>query len=81
MALGAARKIHTTVQAGGKIEVRAPDLPLGQAVEVTVRLADGPHNGRRPIVEILAECPGGLLFRASDEVDAYMNDERDSWER
>lgn len=79
--MGAARKINTTVQAGGKIEVCAPDLPLGQAVEVIVRLADSQPNGRRSIIDILAECPGGLLFKTPEDVDAYIRKERDSWER
>lgn len=79
--MGAARKINTTVQAGGRIEVRAPELPLGQPVEVTIRLADGQPNGRRSIVDILAECPGGLLFKSPEDVDAYIREDRDSWER
>jgi hypothetical protein len=79
--LGAARKINTTVQAGGRIEVRAPDLPLGQPVEVIIRLAHEQPNGRRSIVDILAECPGGLLFKTPEDVDAYIRQERESWER
>lgn len=81
MILGAARRINTTVQAGGRIEVRAPDLPPGQPVEVTIRLADGHPNGRRSVIDILAECPGGLLFKTPEDVDAYIREERDSWER
>jgi hypothetical protein len=79
--MGAARRINTTVQAGGKIEVRAPDLPLGQPVEVIIRLANGHPNGRRSIVDILAECPGGLTFKTPEDVDAYIREERDSWDR
>lgn len=79
--MGAARRVTTTVQAGGKIEVRAPDLPLGQPVEVIIRLANGQPSGRRSIVDILAECPGGLLFKTPEDVDAYIREDRDSWER
>lgn len=79
--MGAARRVTTTVQTGGKIEVRAPDLPLGQPVEVIIRLANGQPSGRRSIVDILAECPGGLLFKTPEDVDAYIREERDSWER
>lgn len=79
--MGAARKISTTVQAGGRIEVRAPDLPVGQPVDVIIRLAGDQPNGRRSIVDILAECPGGLLFKTPEDVDAYLRAERDSWER
>lgn len=79
--MSAARKICTTVQADGKIEVRAPDLPQGQPVEVIIRLANGHLKGRRSIVDILAECPGGLHFRTPEDVDAYFREEHDSWER
>lgn len=79
--MGAARRINTTVQAGGRIEVRAPDLPIGQPVEVIIRLANGQPNGRRSVVDILAECPGGLIFKRPEDVDAYVREERDSWER
>lgn len=79
--MGAARKINTTVQAGGKIEVRAPDLPPGQPVEVTIRLVHEQPNGRRSVLDILAECPGGLLFKTPADVDAYSRQERQSWER
>jgi len=79
--MGAARKISTTVQAGGRIEVRAPDLPVGQPVDVIIRLAGDQPNGRRSIVDILAECPGGLLFKTPEDVDAYLREERDSWDR
>ncbi|MFO0838291.1 MAG: hypothetical protein U1D55_07155 [Phycisphaerae bacterium] len=61
--------------------MRAPDLPLGQPVEVIIRLANGQPSGRRSIVDILAECPGGLLFKTPEDVDAYIREDRDSWER
>jgi hypothetical protein len=75
-----ALKIKTTVQAGGRIEVTAPELAAGQQVEVTVRqVATAPQ--RRSVLDILAECPGGVLFKTVEEVDAYINEERNSWDR
>ena len=73
-------KITTTVQSGGRIEVDAPGLTAGQAVEVTISpIASTPR--RRSVLDILAECPGGLLFKTAEEVDAYINEERNSWDR
>ncbi len=76
--MSAARKLKTTVQPGGRIEVAAPDLPDGQPVEVTIQLIPAPQ--RRSVLDILAECPGGVLFKTAAEVDAYIHAERDSWE-
>lgn len=79
--MGAARKIRTTVRDDGVIEVRTPDLPPGQPVEVTIRPEDGRPHTRRSLVDILADCRGGLLFKSPEEVDAAIREERDSWGR
>jgi len=31
--------------------------------------------------DILAEAPGHLEFQTADEVDAYLQEERDAWDR
>lgn len=36
---------------------------------------------KRPAADILAEFPGHLLFTTAEEVDAYLREERDPWER
>ena len=76
----AARKLKTTVQPGGKIEISAPDLPTGQAVEVAIRLTEAVSQ-RRSLLDILAECPGGVLFKTAEQVDRYIHQERTSWDR
>lgn len=40
-------------------------------------------NEQRTIEEHLADADyqGGALFRTADEVDAYIRQERDAWER
>jgi hypothetical protein len=80
-AMTSSRTLTTTVQPGGRIEVSAPDLPVGQPVEVTVRATDLPGNSRRSVVEILSECPGGVVFKTAEEVDNHIRRERESWER
>ncbi len=72
------RKLRTTVQPGGRIEVSAPDLPVGQTVEVVVT-SISPRAARRSVAEILARAPGHRLFTTADEVDAYIRAERQSW--
>jgi len=36
---------------------------------------------RQSILDILEELPGGRIFKTSAEVDAYLREERDSWDR
>ncbi|MCG3130625.1 MAG: hypothetical protein FLDDKLPJ_01391 [Phycisphaerae bacterium] len=76
----AERRIRTNVKAGGLIEVLAPDLPAGETVDVTIRPISH-AQGKRSVVDILAECPGGVLFKTAEEVDSYIREERDSWDR
>lgn len=75
-----ALRITTRVLPGGKIEVADPNLPSGESVDVIVLFPEA-NTTRRSIVDILAEAPGHLLFHNVKEVDAYMSEEQDSWER
>jgi len=80
--LGAARKLLTNVQSGGRIEVVDPALPEGCPVEITIRIPeDGEEPKKRSILEILEEQPSRRSFRTAEEVDEYLNAERDSWDR
>lgn len=76
-----ALRMTALVQPGGKIEVTDTDLPAGQSVEVIVLLPSPSTVPRRSILEVLAEAPGHLAFRTADEVDTYLHEERDAWER
>lgn len=75
--------IRTTaqVQAGGKIEVTNTEFPIGQSVEVIVLLPVAHSVSRRSIVDVLAEAPGHLAFQTAEDVDTYLREERDAWER
>ena len=77
----AALRVKTTVLPGGKIEVTDPQLPSGEAVDVIVLFPERPVIARRSVVDILAEAPGHILFQTVEDVDAYLREERDSWER
>ena len=72
--------ITTTVQRDGLIEVHAPEFAEGQVVDVVIQ-ARPEQQQKRSVFEILANYPGGVLFKSADEVDAYIQAERDSWER
>ena len=71
--------IRTTVLPGGKIEIVDDELPVGQTVDVVVRHSSAPES--RSIMEILNSGPERRLFRTADEVKAYLEDEKSSWDR
>ena len=39
------------------------------------------HPERRAVLDLLEEWQGQRLFKTSAEADAYLREERDSWER
>ncbi len=40
-----------------------------------------PQPQRVSMLDIINEMPGSRLFKTSAEVDAYLREERDSWDR
>src|SRR5437868_8688440 len=74
-------RIETTVLPGNRVEVSSPQLPEGARVEVTVTVPAAPVK-RMSMIEFLKTLPPGpLVFKTPAEVDAYLQEERDSWDR
>ena len=76
-----ALRLTTWVRAGGKVEFTDAQLPTGKSVDVIVLLPPMTDTSRRSVVDILAEAPGHLAFQNVEEVDAYLREEREAWER
>ena len=76
----AALHLTTTVHPGGRIEVTDAQLPAGERVEIIV-LFPRSDTTRRSVVEVLSEAPGGILFHTAEDVETYLREERQSWER
>jgi hypothetical protein len=77
----AALHLKTTVLPGGKIEIVDQELPAGESVDVIVLLSASPGSVRRSAIDILAEAPGQRLFKTAADVDAYLQHEREAWDR
>jgi hypothetical protein len=71
-------EVTTKVLPGHRIEVEVPELPEGTLVRVLVTLDGEPK--KRSFYENLGDYRGGL-FKTAEEVEAYIREERDSWER
>ncbi|HEY7984502.1 MAG TPA: hypothetical protein VID73_10050 [Ktedonobacterales bacterium] len=64
----------------GKIEVDAHELTPGQRVTVTIQPEELPVRNLH-MIDLIEQSPGQRLFRTAEEVDEYIRQERDSWER
>ncbi len=73
-------RLKTTILPAGRIEISDPHLPSGEAVEVIVLIPEALTSSARSALDILAETPGQRLFKTAEEVDAYLRDERASWD-
>jgi hypothetical protein len=90
-AMQASVRVRTIVLPGHRIEVAAPELTVGDAVEVLITspshveptaVGTGTSVGDgESILDILNALPGGRMFKTSQEVDRYIREERDSWDR
>jgi len=59
---------------------RAPQAPT-PAADAPAPGEDAPPPRRLTTLEILAEMPPPGVFKTSADVDAYLREERDSWDR
>jgi hypothetical protein len=72
-------KIQTEVLPGNKIEVDAPELSVGDRVDVTV-VRTQPGAPRRSAVEVLDEIYARIPPGDPEEMDRRWREERDSWD-
>jgi hypothetical protein len=73
-------RVKTIVLPGGKIEISTPELIPGQHATVVVTIEDNEPAQQPHDIDILTALPGLQLFHNAEEVDAYIHEERDSWE-
>ncbi len=70
---------RATVMPGGRIELSDPELPVGHSVEVVV-LHDSAEKGPS-ILQIINGGPKERLFTTPEDVEAYLQEEKASWDR
>ena len=75
--------IHREAVVGpdGKIEILAPELRPGQRVAITIEPEAEATSSEPSLYDLVKDLPGGRLFRSAEEVDDYIRQERDSWDR
>ncbi|MGH9751341.1 MAG: hypothetical protein ACREA2_01025 [Blastocatellia bacterium] len=60
-------------------QIQLASLILEKVIEAQCESKAKPE--RRSVLDILKDLPGQRLFKTSAEVDAYLREERDSWDR
>jgi hypothetical protein len=75
-------RIKTTVLPGNRIEVCAPELPEGADIELLVSPAiDENNEQRQSVLSIVQSLNGHRGFSSAEEVDEYLQAERNSWDK
>ncbi len=72
-------RLKTRILSGGRIELQDPRLVEGQEVTVFITLLNEDLPEKKSLRETLGDYKGGELFKTAAEVDAYIKEERDSW--
>ena len=71
-------KAIATVQPGGLVEVRSNELQEGSIVEVIVLVQPSEEPKKKKFTDFIGAAKGS--FSNAAEVDAYIREERDSWD-
>jgi hypothetical protein len=79
--MGTILHIDTTVQPDGSVHVPVPGLQPGQRVSVAITPANEETRNGPSVIDFITALPGHRLFHTAEEVDDYIREERDSWER
>lgn len=70
----------TRVLPGGKIAVSDPNLVVGEAVEVIIILSSDAEAATHSVWDVLHASEGHRAFASAADVDAYLREERASWD-
>lgn len=73
-------RFKTMVQQGGRIQLDAPELQAGDWVEVTVEAVNATVEPKITVAELIDSLQGHRSFQTAEEVDAYLREERNSWD-
>ena len=74
--------VKTKVLAGNRIEIEVPGFNEGDLLDVFLVQCEAPEQPRTSMLEFIESLPPGpLLFKTPEEVDQYLQEERNSWDR
>jgi len=79
------RYITTTVQAGNRLEIHLPNLPIGQTIEVILIIPDAPEPNprfidRRALLKLSIEERRYILIQQAEAALPYDEENKTAWE-
>ena len=74
-------KVTTKVLPGNKIEVELPPGSENQEVEVIVVLPEASLAKPRNVLEIIEEARQHRIGMTAEQINSYLKEERESWDR
>ncbi|MBV5261739.1 hypothetical protein FLX56_25335 [Synechococcus moorigangaii CMS01] len=79
--MNTALHIKTKVLPGHRIEIQTEDLHIGDSVDVFLIVNKSESEDKiYSISEILEGLPSNSIFKNAEEIDAYIREERNSWD-
>ncbi|WNZ22513.1 hypothetical protein HJG54_06335 [Leptolyngbya sp. NK1-12] len=72
--------VTTRVLPGNKIEIELPPGSEGQEVNVFVVLPEQPPAKRVNVLELIEEARRYRIGMTGEQIDAYLREERASWD-
>jgi hypothetical protein len=74
-------KEQVTIQPGGVIQIRRPELRAGDSAEIIVLVEDNspPTRSTPTLASLFGKAKGS--FASSEEADAFLRAEREAWDR
>ncbi|RUR74873.1 hypothetical protein ACF3DV_02740 [Chlorogloeopsis fritschii PCC 9212] len=72
--------ITTKVLSGNKIEIEIPEAKEGDNVDVFVILPEKVETKKRSVMEILEVIHAQRPPKSAEEIDRYLQEERESWD-
>jgi hypothetical protein len=77
--------ITTTIQAGNRLEIDLPNIPIGQTIEVILIIPDVPESNpqamdRRSFLKLPIEERRRILAQQAEAARPYYQDNKAEWE-
>jgi hypothetical protein len=79
------RYITTTIQAGNRLEIDLPNLPIGQTIEVILIISDAPEShqqsiDRRSFLKLSIKERRQILAQQAEAALPYYQENKVEWE-
>jgi hypothetical protein len=79
------RYITTTIQAGNRLEIDLPNIPIGQTIEVILIIPDAEESSptaidRRSFLKLSIEERRRILARQAEAALPYYEENKTEWE-